>query len=197
MQKCQLATKNCTATAAIASTMAANASPMSRPLIPEALGAGREAGVAEAAGAGFEAAAAGAAAAALAAGAAGAAATAAAGDGTAGAAGAETGAGEWAAAAGTRIDGPPAGFGGRLMRTVCFFWAEASAALGGSGAAGGVTGGVFSDIGLGEQTLGIGFRGVNGIVPGSSSKSPVSSDAGFNSRRLRSRLPGCIQNPSS
>ena len=39
-------------------------------------------------------------------------------------------------------------FGGRLMRTVCFFWADASAGLGGSAAAGGLTGGVFSDIGL-------------------------------------------------
>lgn len=196
MQKCQLATKNCTATAAIPSTIAAKAKPMSRPLMPAALGAGRDgADAVGAAGAGFEAAAAGAAAAALAAGAA--AATGAAGDGTAGAAGAATGAGEGAAAAGTRIDGPPAGFGGRLMRTVCFFWAEASGALGGSGAAGGVTGGVFSDIGLGDQTLGIGFRSVNGIVPGSSSESPVSLDASFNSRRLRSRLPGCIQNPSS
>ena len=165
--------------------------------MPAALGAGREAGVAEAAGAGFEAAAAGAAAAVLAAEAAGAAATGAAGDGTAGAAGAATGAGDGAAAAGTRMEGPPAGFGGRLMRTVCFFCAEASAALGGSGAAGGVTGGVFSDIGLGEQTLGIGFRGVNGIVPGSSPKSRVSSDAGFNSRRVRPRLFRCIRNPSS
>ena len=50
---------------------------------------------------------------------------------------------------GILIDGPPAGFGGRLMRTVCFF-CVASAALGGSGAgvgAGG-TGGVGSDIGI-------------------------------------------------
>ena len=135
MQKCQLATKNCTATAAIPSTIAAKAKPMSRPLMPAALGAGRDgADAVGAAGAGFEAAAAGAAAAALAAGAA--AATGAVGDGTAGAAGAATGAGEGAAAAGTRIDGPPAGFGGRLMRTVCFFWTEASGALGGSGVAG-------------------------------------------------------------
>lgn len=93
---------------------------------------------------------------------------AAAGAGTAGAAGAVTEAGAGAAgaaAAGTRIEGPPAGFGGRLMRTVCFFWADASAGFGGSAAAGGLTGGVFSDIGLSGQTLGIGFRGVNGIVP--------------------------------
>ena len=51
--------------------------------------------------------------------------------------------------AGILMDGPPAGFGGRLMRTVCFFWA-ASADFGGSaaGAAGGGTGEVGSDIGI-------------------------------------------------
>ena len=38
--------------------------------------------------------------------------------------------------------------GGRLMRTVCFFWADASAGFGGSAAAGGLTGGVVSDLGL-------------------------------------------------
>lgn len=49
-------------------------------------------------------------------------------------------------AAGILIEGPPAGFGGKLMRTVCFFWA-ASAGLGGSGAGDGVGGtGLFSDI---------------------------------------------------
>ena len=78
-----------------------------------------------------------------------AAATDAAGAGAAGAAGAaaETGAGA-AAAEGTRIEGPPAGLGGRLMRTVCFFWADASAGFWGSAAAGGLTGGVVSDIGF-------------------------------------------------
>ena len=130
-------------------TIAANANPMSRPLMLAGLAAGRLTGAA-----GFAAGAAGAAG--LAAGAAewdaaGAAATAAAGAGTAGEAGADTGAGAGAAAAGTRIDGPPAGFGGRLMRTVCFFWADASAGLGGSAAAGGLTGGVFSDIGLSSK----------------------------------------------
>jgi hypothetical protein len=79
----------------------------------------------------------------------GAAATDAAGAGTAGAAGAATGAGAGAAAAeGTRIEGPPAGLGGRLIRTVCFFWADASAGFWGSAAAGGLTGGVVSDIGF-------------------------------------------------
>jgi hypothetical protein len=63
-------------------------------------------------------------------------------------------------AAGIRIDGPPAGLGGRLIRTVCFF-AAASAGFGGSGAAaaagagaeGGVggTGGVGSDIETSEK----------------------------------------------
>jgi len=77
---------------------------------------------------------------------------------------AETGAGA-AAAEGTRIEGPPAGLGGRLMRTVCFFWADASAGIWGSAAAGGLTGGVVSDIGFSLKTLGIEFRGVNGIVP--------------------------------
>ena len=77
---------------------------------------------------------------------------------------AETGAGA-AAAEGTRIEGPPAGLGGRLMRTVCFFWADASAGFWGSAAAGGLTGGVVSDIGFSLKTLGIEFRGVNGIVP--------------------------------
>lgn len=74
-----------------------------------------------------------------------AAATEAAGAGAAGAAtgAAETGAGA-AAAEGTRIEGPPAGLGGRLMRTVCFFWADASAGFWGSAAAGGLTGGVVS-----------------------------------------------------
>jgi hypothetical protein len=68
--------------------------------------------------------------------------------GAAGAAGAAVAAdGATGAAAGTRIEGPPAGFGGRLIRTVCFFW-DASAGLGGSEAAGGFTGGVFSDIGI-------------------------------------------------
>jgi hypothetical protein len=95
-----------------------------------------------------------------------AAATEAAGAGAAGAAtgAAETGAGA-AAAEGTRIEGPPAGLGGRLMRTVCFFWADASAGFWGSAAAGGLTGGVVSDIGFSLKTLGIEFRGVNGIVP--------------------------------
>ena len=95
-----------------------------------------------------------------------AAATDAAGAGAAGAAAgaAETGAGA-AAAEGTRIEGPPAGLGGRLMRTVCFFWADASAGFWGSAAAGGLTGGVVSDIGFSLKTLGIEFRGVNGIVP--------------------------------
>ena len=145
-QETQFATKNCTATAAMPRTMAAKANPMSRPLMLAGLAAGRLAGAA-----GFAAGAAGAAAG-FAAGAAdcvvGVAETAAAGAGTAGEAGAATGAGAGAAAAGTRIDGPPAGLGGRLMRTVCFFWADASAGLGGSAAAGGLTGGVFSDIGL-------------------------------------------------
>ena len=127
-------------------TIAAKANPMSRPLMLAGLAAGRLAGAA-----GFAAGAAGAAG--LAAGAAewdaaGAAATAAAGAGTAGEAGADTGAGAGAAATGTRIDGPPAGFGGRLMRTVCFFWADASAGFWGSAAAGGLTGGVVSDIGF-------------------------------------------------
>ena len=51
------------------------------------------------------------------------------------------------------------------MRTVCFFWADASAGFWGSAAAGGLTGGVVSDIGCSLKTLGIEFRGVNGIVP--------------------------------
>lgn len=54
-----------------------------------------------------------------------------------------------AAGAGILIDGPPAGFGGRLMRTVCFFWAE-SVGFGASVAVsidGGV-GEVGSDIGV-------------------------------------------------
>lgn len=49
------------------------------------------------------------------------------------------------AAMSTRIEGPPVGLGGRLMRTVCFF-CETSAALGGSGVSDGGTEGVFSDI---------------------------------------------------
>ncbi len=54
-----------------------------------------------------------------------------------------------ATGAGILIDGPPAGFGGRLMRTVCFFWAEsagfgASAAVSGDGG----VGEVGSDIGV-------------------------------------------------
>jgi hypothetical protein len=127
-------------------TIAAKANPMSRPLMLAGLAAGRLTGAA-----GFAAGAAGAAG--LAAGAAewdaaGAAAAAAAGAGTAGEAGADTGAGAGAAATGTRIDGPPAGFGGRLIRTVCFFWADASAGFWGSAVAGGLTGGVVSDIGF-------------------------------------------------
>ena len=146
-QSDQFATKNCTATAAMPRTIAAKAKPMSRPLMLAGLAAGRLAGAAGLA-AGAAGAAAGLAAGAGAWEATGAAATAADGAGTAGAAGAATGAGAGAEAAGTRIDGPPAGFGGRLMRTVCFFWADASAGFGGSAAAGGLTGGVVSDIGL-------------------------------------------------
>ncbi len=127
-------------TTATAMTMAttAKARPRSSPLIA----AGRAA-----AGAGREGAATGAGAAGLA--------GREAADGAAGGAGAAAGAAGtavWAEPTGALgegilIDGPPAGFGGRLMRTVCFF-CVASAALGGSGAgvgAGG-TGGVGSDI---------------------------------------------------
>jgi hypothetical protein len=78
--------------------------------------------------------------------------------------GAAVGAAGAAVAEGTRIDGPPAGLGGRLMRTVCFF-CDASAALGGSGAGDGGTGGLFSDIGKIFQTLGMTFWSVNVIVP--------------------------------
>jgi len=103
----------------------------------------------------------------LAAGAAGAFAAAGAAGVAAGAAGVAAGAaaaGAAVLAAGIRIDGPPAGLGGRLIRTVCFF-AAASAGFGGSGAAaaagaaagagaeGGVggTGGVGSDIETNEK----------------------------------------------
>jgi hypothetical protein len=110
-------------------------------------------GAAGAAGAATDAFAAAAGAAGAAAGAAGAA-----------AAGAAVGAAGAAEAEGTRIDGPPAGLGGRLMRTVCFF-CDASAALGGSGAGDGGTGGLFSDIGKVFQTLGMTFWSVNVIVP--------------------------------
>lgn len=62
-------------------------------------------------------------------------------------------------AAGILIEGPPAGFGGKLMRTVCFFWA-ASAGLGGSGAGDGVGGiGLFSDI---KRAL---AHAMNGLAP--------------------------------
>jgi len=143
-----------TATAAIASSATAKARPTSRPLTPaERAGAGRGAAAGFAAGAAGAAAAAGAAVAGLdmAAGAAeageGGAGRAAAG--AAGAAGAAAGAGvdaaAGAAAEGIRIDGPPAGLGGRLMRTVCFFCA-ASAGLGGSGVGAGGGTGLFSDI---------------------------------------------------
>ena len=50
-----------------------------------------------------------------------------------------------AAAGGIRIEGPPAGLGGRLILTVCFFWA-ASAGFGGSGVDAGGGTGLFSDI---------------------------------------------------
>jgi len=97
---------------------------------------------------------------------------------------------------------PPAGFGGRLMRTVCFFWADASAVFGGSAAAGGLTGGVFSDIGFSVQTLGIGFRGVNGIVPRFSGQKAILGiavrlAAGFISGRVPFKLNGCTATPSS
>ncbi len=49
------------------------------------------------------------------------------------------------AAAGIRIEGPPLGFGGRLIRTVCFFWV-ASVALGGSDDEGELGTGLMSDI---------------------------------------------------
>ena len=129
----------------------AKASPTSRPLIPppDRIGAGRAAGVAFAAGAGagvagvvgLEAIDAGAAAAGEGAA------------GRAGGAGAAVAAGvaalAWAAAGaaadGMRIEGPPAGFGGRLILTVCFFWA-ASAGFGGSGVGEGGGTGLFSDI---------------------------------------------------
>lgn len=120
-----------TATAAIASNADAKANPTSRPLTPppdDGRGAGRAAGAAAGAAgtAGFDAGAAGIEGAAFAAGtaAAGAAATGAAGAGAAG------------AAVGIRIDGPAAGFGGRLMRTVCFFCTASPA--GGVGGVGGL-----------------------------------------------------------
>ncbi len=127
-------------------TTPAKARPTSMPLTPAAARAGAAAGRAgAAAGAGAATAAAGFAGAAAAAGAAGAAAAGAAGAAAAGAAGAPAG-------AGILIEGPPAGLGGRVMRTVCFFWAEsAAAALGASGAGAGAgaggTGLVGSDIG--------------------------------------------------
>jgi len=69
------------------------------------------------------------------------------GEGAAGAAGvaALAGVAAGAAAAGMRIEGPPAGFGGRLILTVCFFCA-ASAGFGGSGVGEGGGTGLFSDI---------------------------------------------------
>lgn len=127
-------------------TTPAKARPTSMPLTPAAARAGAAAGRAgAAAGAGAATAAAGFEGAAAAAGAAGAAAAGAAGAAAAGAAGAPAG-------AGILIEGPPAGLGGRVMRTVCFFWAEsAAAALGASGAGAGAgaggTGLVGSDIG--------------------------------------------------
>jgi len=96
-----------------------------------------------AAGAGFGAAA-GADAAAFGAGAA--AAGAAGADGAAGAAAVAAATEAGAAWEGILIEAPPAGFGGRLIRTVCFFCA-ASAGFGGSGAGGGVDpGGGVSDM---------------------------------------------------
>jgi len=82
-----------------------------------------------------------------------------------------------AAAEGTRIDGPPVGLGGKLMRTVCFFW-DASAALGGSGVADGGTGGVFSDIGELFQTLGMTFWSVNVIVRRCDARGGRTTEAG-------------------
>ena len=68
-----------------------------------------------------------------------------------GAVGAAAGAGV-APAAGRRMEGPPAGLGGREIRTVCFFWA-ASAGFGGSGLAPGAPGGgLVSDITLSAAT---------------------------------------------
>ncbi len=70
-----------------------------------------------------------------------------AGLGAAGAAGAAVAAAGAAGAAadGIRIEGPPAGFGGRLMRTVCFF-CVASAGFGGSEPGAGEGAGLLSDI---------------------------------------------------
>ena len=135
----------------------AKASPMSNPAIAAGRAAAGLAGAAGALGAAATAGAAGLAGAAAATGAAGAELAEGAGALAAGAATAG------AAAEGTRIDGPPVGLGGKLMRTVCFFW-DASAALGGSGVADGGTGGVFSDIGELFQTLGMTFWSVNVIV---------------------------------
>ena len=85
--------------------------------------------------------------------------------GTAGAAGAAGAGAAGAAACGILMEGPPAGFGGRLMRTVCFFW-DASAGFGGSAPApeAGGTGGVFSDIKFGNATLELPGGGVNRFV---------------------------------
>lgn len=117
----------------MANATVANANPTSMPLTDGAAArAGAGAGRAGAAGGAGAAGLAGAAGAACGAGAAGAAVAAAAGAGAAG--------------AGILIDGPPAGLGGRLMRTVCFL-AAASAGLGGSGAGAGGTGELGSAIG--------------------------------------------------
>lgn len=118
----------------MASATVANANPTSMPLTAGAAaragaGAGRAGAAGGAGAAGF-------------AGAAGAAA----GAGAAGAATEAAAAGAGAAGAGILIEGPPAGLGGRLMRTVCFL-AAASAGLGGSGAGAGGTGELGSAIG--------------------------------------------------
>lgn len=162
-------------------TTVANASPRSTGLTTAAafLGAGAAAGAglaaAGAAGAGAWARGAGAAGAGAGAGAAGA----------DGAAAAVAAAGAGAGAAGILIAGPPAGFGGRLMRTVCFFCA-ASAGLGGSGD-GGVEdpGGGVSDMMIWKYLvrLGMGMPRSQNIVPDVLTHGHPASPHGLHARR--------------
>ena len=153
----------------MAKATVANARPTSIPLTAGAAGrAGAGAGRAGAAGAAGAAGLAGAAGAA--AGAAAAGAEAAAGAGAAGAAG-----------AGILMEGPPAGFGGRLIRTVCFL-AAASAGFGGSGAGAGA---------------GVGGTGVLGSAIGKfcvatlrRAKNRVKPFIGVNTKKAGERIAG-------
>lgn len=146
---CYWVTKNCQATATMANPAAANANPISTGFKTAAppTRAGRPAGAAGRGAVGAPGLTPAAGAAGAAAGRAGAAAG---GGGVA--AGADAGAAEAPAGLGILIEGPPAGRGGRLIRTVCFF-CDTSGAFAGSGF--GFDGGFGGEVGVSSDITGL------------------------------------------